>query len=293
MTNNLIPDWLLAYPDRTRDSYRRDITQFATWLHDHTGKPLLSAGRTDIQRWLAHLRESGRTDATVRRKASSISSFYTFAVTEGHLPTNPAEAVRRPKGESDPRQGLPLDQAHKLIRTAADHSPTAHALVWLMAGVGLRISEACNARIEDIRGDELTVKVKGGHRQTKPLSTQVLAAIQATTRDRQTGPILTRPDGRPLTRGTAWRLIEELADRAHIDDLTPHILRHTAATLALEAGAAAEDVQVLLGHRSIETTLRYLRGRDQAAGARKAARLLGQALDEQRPIIHITSPPTP
>jgi integrase len=150
----------------------------------------------------------------------------------------------------------------------------------------LRISEAVAARLDDIHDAELTVTVKGGHRQTKPLTLDVSAAIRSAAGPRDKGPILVR-DGHGLSRTYAWRLIETLAATADIDDITPHVLRHTAASLALEAGARAEDVQELLGHRSIETTLRYLEGRDKRAGARKAAQLLSLSLTTD------PSPPPP
>lgn len=279
-SDQLISDWLLGFSDRTRDNYRRDVTQFQTALD----KPLLEATRTDVQRWLASLSDHGRSPATVRRKASSVSSFYHFCVQEGHIPTNPAEATRRPKGDNAPRLGLPLRQAHTLLHAARAHSRHAHALVWLMAGVGLRITEACTARIEDIHNDHLTVLVKGGDRQTKPLSQPVIDAINTTIGDRTEGPIILNKDGLPIARQSAWRIITKIADQADIDDVTPHVLRHTAATLALEAGAPPEDVQVLLGHKSLDTTLRYLQGRDQAAGALNAAQLLGAALNRKEPI---------
>ncbi len=272
--NQLISDWLIGSRARTRRDYRTDIAQF----QDFIDKPILEGTRTDIKRWLAHLGDLGRSDSTIRRKASAVSSFYTEQVREGRIAANPAEAIKRPGGESDPRQGLPLDQAHRLIAAAREHSRPAAALIGLTAGVGLRINEALSARIEDLRGEELTVMVKGGHRQTKPLSPPVLAAIQSQIGDRETGPIVTHHNGTTMSYSTAWRLVNELATKAAIDDISPHVLRHTAATLALAAGARTEDVQELLGHRSIETTLGYLRGRDKRAGARSAAQLLGETL---------------
>jgi integrase/recombinase XerC len=148
-----------------------------------------------------------------------------------------------------------------------------------MAGAGLRVAEASSANIEDLKDGLLTVTVKGGHRQTKPLSLPALQAARAAIGDRTEGPILTNRDGARLSRRRAWELIERLATSAGIKSCTPHTLRHTAATLALAAGAQVQDVQALLGHRSIETTLHYIRNRDVLGGAADAARRLGNLLE--------------
>lgn len=277
--NALVNDWLVEFSARgTRGSYKRAVLQFADWYEGD----LLDATRADIRRWVSSLVAEGLKDSSVRAKASAVSSFYRHLVAEGHLGANPAADVRRPQGESEPRLGLTVDQAQKLITTAEAHSRMAAALVWLMAGVGLRVQEACTARIEDLKEDLLTVKVKGGHRQTKPLSDTVATAVNAAIADRTTGPVLIDTNGQSVPAWKAQRLIADLGEAAGIPDrVHPHILRHTAATLALEAGSPVEDVSALLGHRSIETTLRYIRNRDVLGGTRKAAARLASVLKPQ------------
>lgn len=276
----LVSDWLIGHRTATRNLYRISITQYLGWLdrEDH-GDPL-EVTRQVIQRYVRHLDEElGYAPSTVRNKVSAVASFYRYAVEERVVEHNPAEHVRRPKGESAPKRGLPTDQAQKVIAAARAHSQVAYALVWMMAGAALRVTEACTARLENINWETglLTVTVKGGHAQTKPLSTPVLEAIRDATGDRTEGPILTNRDGNRLTRHRAFELIDKVAAAAGVE-ATPHTLRHTAATLALEAGASIEDVKELLGHSSIETTLLYLRGRDILGGTRRAADLLARSL---------------
>lgn len=275
-TRPLINTWLIPYPANTRADYRRHLDQFVAWLGD---LEVLDAKRADIQRWLAHLLDDLKSPpSTVRTKSSAISSFYRYLVQENILISSPMEFVRRPKGDSAPKLGLPLDQARHLIADAEEHSRSAAALVWLMMGAGLRVTEACTARIEDLQGDLLTVTVKGGHLHTRPLSPPVLEAVHHAIGDRTNGPIVLNHNHQPLTRQRAWELIERLAGEAGIDNCTPHTLRHTAASLALAAGARIEDVKELLGHRSIETTLRYVRNRQVLDAATNAATHLSGAL---------------
>jgi len=271
----LVSDWLIAYPPTTRDSYRRDVDQFGNWLE----KDLLEATRNDVQRWLAHLRDGqGLSGSTVRRKTSAVASFFTYCVQEKVIDQNPCKYVRRPRSENAPKRGLTLDQAHALIDEATAHSNAALALVWLMAGAGLRVAEACRASIEDVHGSLLTVKVKGGSTQIKPLSKPVHEAVKRASFPREDGRIVTNSDDRPISVRTAQLLIVDLSSQAGIDDCTPHTLRHTCATIALSAGARLEDVSQLLGHKNLETTLRYVQGRDVLGGTMKAAEAVGVAL---------------
>jgi site-specific recombinase XerD len=273
----LIADWLAAYPSGTRRGYTTDITQFLAYL-DIKNMGLLAVTRPVVQRWLAGLLETGLAEATVRRKASAVSSLFDYLTAEGIVDSDPTDLLRRPKGEGPQKLGLTATQARVLIAAARTRSSATHALVWLMVGIGLRIAEACTARLEDITDDVLTVTVKGGHRQAKPLSPPVLEAIRRTVGDRKDGPILLTSDGRPLSRRAGWEVIVELAASVDIEKCTPHTLRHTAATLALEAGAPVQDVQQLLGHRSIDTTLRYIAGRNVRTATAAAAELLGDTL---------------
>jgi site-specific recombinase XerD len=276
-----VSDWLVAYPAGTRHGYATDIGQFVDYL-DGLGVDLLGVSRPVVQRWLAQLTARGLAPATVRRKASAVRSFYSYLVDEQVLELNPTAHLRSPKGAGPQKFGLTAGQARVLIAAASGRSAAAHALVWLMCGAGLRVSEACTACLEDIVGDVLTVTVKGGYRQSKPLSAPVREAVARAAGDRVEGPIL-QVGGRPVSRREGSRMIEELTAQVGIEHCTPHTLRHTAATLALGAGAPVQDVQQLLGHRSIQTTLRYIAGRDVLGAARSAADQLADTLTGGKP----------
>lgn len=274
-TRELIADWLIRFRPGTRDGYRRDLDQFTKWLE----KDPLVATRGEIQRWINHLTEATRlADTTVRRKASSVTSFLDYALSERAIDHNPAKDTKRPKGDTTRRKGLDLVQAQALLAAAEQHSKSATALIWLFIGNGLRASEACSAEISDLDGDLLTTNVKGGGRHLQPLEPQVLTAVRAAIGDRTEGRIIRNRDSRPLTRGTSWALVKKLAANAGIKNLTQHELRNSAAAIGLAAGASIEDVQQLLGHKDIRTTERYIRNRDLTQSARKAAHHVANAL---------------
>jgi integrase len=142
-----------------------------------------------------------------------------------------------------------------------------YALVALMLSTGLRVSEVCHADTADLgreRGHRtLTVKRKGGRRQRIPLPEDAAAALEDYLAGR-TGPLFLVAGVRITRHQVAYRL-RKLATAAGIDPdlpISPHSLRHTATTQALDADESLRRVQVLMGHRDPRTTTRYDRARD-------------------------------
>lgn len=268
---DLLAAWLSQYSNNTRPLYSANVRRFARWLN----KSLLEATRADVQRYMVYLasaRQEGKhagkeglAPASIVRHVAAISSFLDYCVDEGALTVNPAARVRRPSVESAPRIGLTLDESRALLTAAEKHSPRAYALVLLLLSTGLRISEAIGADIDSIGDDGghaiLQVVRKGGGRGRVPLPPAVLAAVRGLIGDRTEGPIFLkfRRDGRMSPRA-ARHVLVAIADRAGLGHVHPHRLRHTAATLALKAGADVVRVQRMLGHKRPETTMRYLQG---------------------------------
>jgi integrase/recombinase XerD len=129
------------------------------------------------------------------------------------------------------------------------------------------VSEACGANISDLateRGHRVLITTrKGGKVRRHALAPRTVAALDAHIDGRSDGPLLLSNDGARLDRFDATRIVRRLARRAGIDkSISPHSLRHTAATLALDAGVPLRDVQDLMGHADPRTTRRYDRARD-------------------------------
>lgn len=274
--SDLLSNWLIRYPEGTRKSYRRAILQLSEW---YGSQNLLTVTQDELQRWILHrLEKAGDNPTTVQQKASAVRSFFAYLEGADHISRSPATHLRSPRGDSEPRLGLELHEALALIQAADRHSRWAHAAIMLMTGAGLRVEEVSTARIENLHGNLLTVITKGARKQHKPLSVPVLEVVLFAIGARTKGTIIER-DGHRVAPPRLWELVQELANAADIDSkISPHILRNTCATLALEAGARVEQVQQLLGHKNIATTLRYLTRRDHAAEALDAATLVGKYL---------------
>ncbi len=263
----LAAGWLLGFGNpHTRGAYARDLRQWAEWC-DGFGVELLDVGRAHLEAWARVLEEAGRAPATVARKLAAVAGFYAYAAEEGAIARNPAAHVRRPRvGDDSPTLGLDREEARRLLDVAAEAGPRDRALVALLLYNGLRVSEACSADAGDLdteRGHRvLRVTRKRGRREAVPLAPPTVEALDAYLAGRSSGPLLEANDGGRLDRHDAGRIVRRLTRAAGIGKaITPHSLRHTAVTLALDAGVPLRDVQDLAGHADPRTTRRYDRAR--------------------------------
>lgn len=261
--------WLLGYPsEATRRAYRRDLEHFAAWCTEHELDPL-TVRRAHVDAYVAGLTELA--PSSLARRLSALSSFYVYAVDEDVLDRNPVSRVRRPQVSPDDSAavGLTRDDARRMLEAATTHSPRAGALVALLLGNGLRLSEALGADVTDLgtsRGHRtLSVLRKGARRVAVPLAPPALAALDAYLDGRTTGPLFPTRTGKRLDQPAAFRLVRSLAATAGVDNaarLSPHSLRHAFVTLSLDAGVPLREVQDAAGHADPRTTRRYDRARN-------------------------------
>ena len=176
--------------------------------------------------------------------------------------------MRRPKQNYESSTlGLDRNELGAFLVQAGLSGGRDHALACLLALNGLRISEALGADIDDLdvnRGHRtLFIHRKGGKTATIPLSPRTARALDLYIGERQTGPIFLNHDGtQRLDRHASARIVRRLAKRAGIDKrISPHSLRHSFITAALDAGVPLRDVQEAASHADPRTTMRYDRGR--------------------------------
>jgi integrase/recombinase XerD len=256
--------FLLGYSNSgTREGYARDLRSWWEWC-DRAGIEVLDARRPHLDLYARGLEAEGLAPATVARRLAVLSGFYCYAVQEGVLGRSPAAHVKRPQvGDESPRLGLDREEARALLDAATE--PLDAALVSLLLLNGLRVSEAISARVEDL--DEvrhhrvLRVRGKGGRVDQVPLAPRTARAIDRLLAGRTDGFLL---DADGLSRYQAARAVRRLARAAGMTKtISPHSLRHTAVTLALDSGVSLRDVQDLARHADPRTTRRY----DRARGA--------------------------
>lgn len=261
--------FLSRYGGETRKLYTADLRIFFAWCQRVGVRPL-EVERPHVEFFARHLEdERGNMPASVSRRLHTLRSFYRIAVSDGYMAKDPMVMVRMPKVHHDETRTLGLDriQMGRLIQTARQSSPEKEALVTLMAMLGLRVSEACNVRIEDYADTErghrvLRVWGKGNKPATIPLPVPVLRTLERCQGDRTEGYLVLRANGTKQDRNGAYAWIRSLAKKAGLPEgIHPHTLRHGAITAALDAGATLRDAQVFARHADPRTTNRYDRNR--------------------------------
>jgi integrase/recombinase XerD len=259
--------WLLSFQSpNTRAAYARDFDAFRDWC-DEFGFDVLDARRSTIDAYTTYLTNGGAgrvySNASRARKLAALSSFYRYGMEEDEdrVTRNPLATVRRPKHQPSDTPWLDVTELQRLFAAADAAGPRDAALVRMLYYSAVRVSELCNATTADLRRVDgtLTLAVirKGSTRERVAIGKPAADAL-ARHLGRRTGPLFLLR-GQPVDRNQVAYAITRIARTAGLGDkkLTPHGLRHSAATHALMDGESPVRVQQMLGHSRIETTMAY------------------------------------
>jgi integrase/recombinase XerD len=252
---------------RTVEAYRRDLASLADWL----GRPPASVTTQELERWIAELRADGLAPATIARRVASVRSFLRHLVLVGSASVNVAAELELPRRVRRLPRTLSPGEAERLIDASAGTTPRALrdcALVELLYGAGLRVSEAVSLDKAGIDLDRRLVRIigKGDKERVVPVGRRAVEALQrylARGRpylDRKHRPeLFLNAQGGVLTRAGAFLILRRLAAKAGLEPerVHPHLLRHSFATHLLEGGADLRSVQEMLGHADLSTTELY------------------------------------
>lgn len=279
--------FLARYDADTARTYRVALERLFTWCDDYGIDPL-AATRAHLELFSHHLSDVEQLkNSTVYGYLSVVSTFYRLAIADGRITHDPTVMLRKPKVyyDDDRLDRLSSHDLEKLILHACRRSPQRGALVMLMGVMALRVSEACAVRVEDIAGYKhghrvLRLVGKGGKPALMAIPPLVFRTLDEAAGDRTEGYLITTRTGRKPTRHDAYRWIATLGRQCGLGDLHPHLLRHTALTSALDAGASYREVQDMGRWSSGRMIPRYDRNRhnlDRSATYRVAAHLSGIA----------------
>jgi integrase/recombinase XerD len=217
------------------------------------------------------MRADGLASSTIARRLAAVRSYGKHLVLLGARSDNPAAEITPPRRPRTVPRTLSPSEAERLIDAANGTTPRAmrdRALVELMYGAGLRVSETVGLSRGAVDLDNRVVRVlgKGGKERIVPLGRPAADAVRrylAMGRphlDRRHRPdLFLNARGGALTRAGAFLVLRRLADRAGLEPgrVHPHLLRHSFATHLLEGGADLRSVQEMLGHADLSTTERY------------------------------------
>ena len=247
----------------TVTSYVHDVRGFL----EATGLAPSSVTPQDITDYMGTVNLSKRSSA---RLLSSLRSFFDWCVQEGEIKDNPCDRVESPKLGKYLPAVLSVDEVTAILESVdlrAPYGKRDRAILEVLYGCGLRVSEAAALRISHINFEEGFVDVigKGDKQRLVPLGEMAADAIQAYLQDRPLPSARAYEDilflnrfGKPLSRVSIFNMVKKQAVIAGIQkEISPHTFRHSFATHLIENGADLRIVQEMLGHESILTTEIY------------------------------------
>jgi integrase/recombinase XerD len=274
----------------TLAAYRRDLDRYADFLASRGVAALAEVGHADVAAFAEAVGNGadGRTPlapASAARVVVAVRGWHRFALAEAWTTDDPAIKVKPRATPQRLPKAIPIHEVEALLDAAAVGDGSEHgelvalrdrALLELLYATGARVSEAVGIDVDDIDKQELeglrvaSVKLrgKGSKERVVPLGGMAVAALDAylvrsrtvlAKRGKGNPRVFLNSRGAPLSRQSAWAILQSAAERAGIGHVSPHTLRHSFATHLLAGGADVRVVQELLGHASVTTTQVYTR----------------------------------
>jgi site-specific recombinase XerD len=256
--------------------YVTDLTVFSRWLE----RDLAALEPADVREYRSSLLKSGAAAQTVNRKLASLAAFGNWAVQAGLLTSNPALNVKSVETVALAPKWLDKKERNALIQALKDDlqkSRIRYPRLWvlrlrdavvvtLLLNTGLRVSEVANLRVCDIflseRKASLTVRAgKGGKQRSVPINSEARRLLDewfSVRPDSGSEMLFIGQRGEPMQVRSVQIAVARYAKLAGLDNVTPHVCRHTFAKALLDNGVTLEKVAALLGHESLDTTRIYV-----------------------------------
>ena len=261
-----------SYSKNTLDAYRRDLQKLLVYYADNN-IDFRNVTLEVLDQIAGELRQSGIQARSVARVLSGVRSFYRFLTLEKEVNADPTELLESPRIGKHLPDVLSVEEIDSIISVIDLSKPEGirdRAIIEVLYGCGLRISELCNLKISQLYLEDgyIRVKGKGGKERLVPIEGVAVERVRewlATRMGRKVKPTeedyvfvsLTR--GCRLSRISLFVYIKGYAQKAGISkNISPHTFRHSFATHLLEGGANLRAIQMMLGHEDISTTEIYM-----------------------------------
>ena len=255
----------------TLDAYVDDVTKLLRYFDD-CNIDILDVTLQDLHEFSASVADLGISPRTHARIISGIRSFFRFLCLDGFRPDDPSELLEAPKIGRHLPDVLTVSEIDSIISQIDLRQPEGQrnrAMIETMYSCGLRVSELCSLKMEDLFLDEGFIRVtgKGSKQRLVPVSGKAVDEIKKYVQDRchieikpgaDSFVFLSKRRGRPISRIMVFDIVKELTAKAGITKtVSPHTFRHSFATHLLEGGANLRAIQCMLGHEKIATTEIY------------------------------------
>lgn len=259
--DNLVADFLVPYNGNTRSSYATDLRLWFQWLAERDLDPF-TVRRVHIETYSRESLDAGKAKSTVYRKLVVICGWYRYLEEEDILTKSPGRYVRRPRVPPE-SQSAYLDRGElgRFVHAADRLGPKAHTVACLLALNGLRASEAAGALIDNLAfGDghhTLSIVGKNDKPAVIPLAPRTSRTITRCVGERRHGPILLNSFDQPMQRHSVTKIVKRIATADIDKHVSPHVLRHSFITAALDAGVGWGYVKHAARHSDMRSTARY------------------------------------
>ncbi|NJO05704.1 MAG: tyrosine recombinase [Chloroflexaceae bacterium] len=259
--------------ENTASAYRTDLEQLTAFLGERGITSWNGVAHDDILAFMLFLHERRYAKSTVARRTAAVKSFYAYLVTSGHCASDPTEHIDSPKVDRYPPRAISPHQVDELLelplRSSTPEGLRDKAMLELLYATGMRVSELVALSVNDLDLENKQVRCTGKRDRQRhlPLNETAFTALEeycdiarpqlARSGDHATDALFLNHRGKRLTRQGFWLILKSYAAELHLEDLTPHTLRHSFAAHMLRNGAELREVQAMLGHASLSTTQIY------------------------------------
>lgn len=256
--------------DNTNISYKTDLELYLGFIKDKGINSLEDIKSSDIESYMVFLQEDNKdTVTTVARKLTSIKNFHSFLEKEGITSKNVGVGIKRPKLRKTVVRSLSVSDVDKLLDITLK-SPFDYrnkAMLELIYGTGLRVSELVNLTLNNIDFTNCIIRIvgKGNKERIIPLGEYSMHYLNLYMERRNSllkknicDALFLNNHGKKITRQGFFKILKGLLKEKGLDpDVSPHTLRHSFATHLLNSGADLRSIQEMLGHSDISTTRIY------------------------------------
>lgn len=262
-----------GYSLKTKEAYQRDLNDFCQFLKDSGEESLVDVDHLDVRVYLAFLNDQKYSRNTISRKIASLRSFYQYLLKHEKIKENPFSYVHLKKKQARLPRFFYEKEIDALFASVEGTSPLDQrnrALLEVLYGAGLRVSECANLTLSVIDFDNSVMLIhgKGNKDRYVPLGSYAADAIQAFVSDgrrqlmdhfqKAHDYLFINHRGDQITATGIEYVLNQIIKKSSLDsDIHPHMLRHTFATHLLNNGADLRTVQELLGHANLSTTQIY------------------------------------
>lgn len=254
----------------TVNSYKRDITQYITYLNGRDIYDFSEANRKVVLEYLTSLNEQGRAPATISRVLTSLRSFYLYLMKNGVVQEDATESLEAPHVEKKLPKVLTAEQVDRLLSEPNENEIKGSrdsAMLEVLYATGIRVSELISLNVGDISLEVGFIRccsgkreriVPMGHKAVEALGKYMAYSRPKLLKDENEPALFVNCSGDRISRQGFWKVIKQYQHSAGIEEeITPHTLRHSFAAHLLENGADLKSIQEMMGHVDIASTQVY------------------------------------